>query len=153
MDKGTYGYLTCSVQDYLGKSATVKVRVKAAKCTIGNANSLADYVQTHSDARVTAFGISQDAKGDSTDTGKYDRVLQSLTYLFEDNEGNAKRFSLPAPRDEDVDDNQEPVSDTAEDLKDLLNGFGLNISVYNGGGLKSRTPNKEGRVNKSMTGV
>ena len=153
MDKGTFGYLTCSVTDYLGKSAVVKVRVKSAQCTIANASKLADYVKTHSDARVVAFGLSQDAKGDSTDSGKYDRVLQSLVYLYEDNEGVSRRFSLPAPRDEDVDLNQEPVSDTAEDVKDLLNGFGLNLSVYNGGGLKSRTPGKEGRVNKSMTGV
>ena len=149
MNKGTYGYLTCSVQDYLGKSATVKVRVKSAQCTIGNASKLADYIKTHSDARVTTFGLSQDAKGDSTDAGKYDRVLQSLTYLYEDSEGQARRFSLPAPRDEDVNDDQEPVSDTAEDVKDLLNGFGLSIAVYNGGGLRSRTPKKEARSKKT----
>lgn len=152
MDKGTYGFLTCSCQDFLGKSGTVKVRVKTAQCTIGNASKLADYVKTHSDARVTAFGISQDAKGDETDSGKYDRVLQRLTYLFEDKNGNARRFSLPAPRDEDVNERQEPDSDTVEDVKDLLNGFGLEISVYNGGGLNSRTGSKDSRE-KDLTGV
>lgn len=152
MDKGTQGYLTCSVEDYKGKSATVKVRVPTAKCTIGNASILADYVKTHSDARVTSFGISQDAKGDKTNRGKYDRVLQKLVYLFEDANGNARRFSLPAPRDEDVDDDQEPDSDTAEDVKDLLNGFGLSITVYNGGGLGSRTGSKISRK-RDLTGV
>ena len=152
MDKGTFGYLTCSVTDYLGKSAVIKVRVKSAQCTIANASKLADYVKEHSAARVTTFGLSQDAKGDSTDSGKYDRVLQSLVYLYEDKEGQTRRFSLPAPRDEDVNVNQEPDSDTAEDVKDLLNGFGLNIDIYNGGGLRSRTPKKEARV-KTVTGV
>ena len=152
MDKGTQGYLTCTVQDYKGKSATVKVRVATAKCTIGNASALADYLKTHSDAKVTSFGISQDAKGDETDSGKYDRVLQSLVYLFEDSNGNTRRFSLPAPRDEDVNVDQEPASDTAEDVKDLLNGFGLGITTYSGGGLKSRTPNKDAR-SKALTGV
>lgn len=152
MKKGAYGYLTATVEDYLGKTAVCKVRVKSAKCTIGNAEKLADYLKTHSDARVTAFGISQEATGDSTNSGKYDRVLQSLTYLFEDGDGSQRRFSLPAPRDEDVNVDQEPDSDTAEDVKDLLNVFGLNIAVYNGGGLKSRTPKKEAR-SKKLTGV
>ena len=152
MDKGTQGFLTCSVKDYKGQSATVKVRVATAQCTIGNASKLADYVKTHSDAKVTAFGISQDAKGDSTDTGKYDRVLQSLAYLFEDENGNARRFSLPAPRDEDVDVDQEPDGDTAKDVKDLLNGFGLKIAAYNGGGLRSRTGGNLSRK-KTLTGV
>ena len=152
MEKGTYGYLTCTVQDYKGKSATCKVRVASGKCTVANASTLADYLKTHSDAKVVSFGISIDAKGDETDSGKYDRVLQSLTYLFEDSNGNARRFSLPAPRDEDVNIDQEPDSDTAEDVKDLLNGFGLSIATYSGGGLKSRTPSKEAR-SKSLTGV
>lgn len=152
MDKGKYGYLTCTVEDYKGKTAVCKVRVESAKCTIANASTLADYLKTHSDARVVSFGISQDAKGDETDSGKYDRVLQSLTYLFEDENGNTRRFSLPAPRDEDVNTDQEPDSDTAEDVRDMLNGFGLKISVYNGGGLRSRTPKKEART-KELTGV
>lgn len=152
MDKGTQGYLTCTVQDYKGKSATVKVRVATAKCTIANAGTLADYLKTHSDARVVSFGISQDAKGDSTNSGKYDRVLQSLVYLYEDSNGNARRFSLPAPRDEDVDVDQEPDGDTAEDVKDLLNRFGLGISVYNGGGLRSRPGAKISRKT-ALTGV
>lgn len=139
MDKGSQGYLTCSVKDYKGQSATVKVRVATAQCTIGNASKLADYIKTHSDAKVTAFGISQDAKGDNTSAGKYDRVLQSLVYLYEDEEGNARRFSLPAPRDEDVDEDQEPDPVTAQDVQDLLNGFGLKLTTYNGGGLRSRT--------------
>ena len=152
MNKGTYGYLTCSVEDYKGKTAVCKVRVPAAKATAGNASTLADYISTHSDARVVSFGLSYDASGDKTNTGQYDRVLQSLVYLFEDQNGATRRFSLPAPRDEDVNDDQEPVSDTAEDVKDLLNGFGLNIAVYNGGGLRSRTPNKDARA-KVMTGA
>ena len=152
MEKGSQGYLTCSVKDYKGQSATVKVRVVTAQCTIGNAGKLADYIKTHSDARVTSFGISQDAKGDRTNSGKYDRVLQNLVYLFEDENGNNRRFSLPAPRDEDVDVDQEPDSDTAEDVKDLLNGFGLKISAYNGGGLRSRTGGNLSRK-KTLTGV
>lgn len=152
MEKGKYGYLTCTVEDYKGKTAVCKVRVLSANCTVANASALADHLKTHSDARVVSFGVSQDAKGDKTNSGKYDRVLQSLAYLFEDEDGATRRFSLPAPRDEDVNEDQEPISDTAEDVKDLLNKFGLKISVYNGGGLRSRTPGKEARA-KESTGV
>lgn len=152
MKTGTYGTLTATVQDYLGKCATVKVRVAVANATIGNAEKLADYLKTHSDAKVVGFGLTKDASGDSTSDGKYDRVLQSLRYLFEDKDGRARIFSLPAPRDEDVNVDQEPDSDTAEDVKDLLNGFKLNIETYNGGGLKSRLPRKEAR-SKALSGV
>ena len=152
MDKGTYGYLTTSVEDYKGKTATVKVRVLKANATLANAGKLADYIKTHSDAKVITFGVSQDAKGDETDTGKYDRVLQRLVYLFEDEQGVAHRFSLPAPRDEDVNADQEPDSDTAEDVSDLLKGFGLKGLTFNGGGLLSRTPAKEAR-SRATTGV
>ena len=153
MDKGPFGHLTVSVEDYKGKTATVKVRVKSASATLDNAESLADYVSTHSDSRVTGFGVSTDATGDSTDNGKYDRVLQSLVYFFEDENGSNRRFALPAPRDEDVNVDQEPDSDTAEDLKDLLVDIGACTTfVYNGGGLKSRSPGKDAR-SKEMTGI
>lgn len=152
MDKGSFGYITASVEDYKGKTGVVKVRVPQANVTAANAESLADYLATHSDARVTGFGLSFEATGDSTSTGKYDRVLQRLVYLFEDGNGNSRRFSLPAPRDEDVNDDQEPKSDTAEDVKDLLVSFGLTINAYNGGGLISRSPSKDAR-SKELTGV
>ena len=152
MNKGTYGFITASVEDYKGKSATVKVRVPQASVTSANAEALADYIATHSDARVVGFGLSFEATGDSTNAGKYDRVLQRLVYLFEDGNGSSRRFSLPAPRDEDVNVDQEPDSDTAEDVKDLLVSFGLTINAYNGGGLISRSPSKAERT-KALTGV
>lgn len=147
------GTLSVSLQDYKGKGATAKVRVPEAKATLANAKKVADFLKTHSDARVVTYGASKDYSGDTTDTGKYDRVLQRLEFLYEDSDGNSKRFSIHAPRDEDVNDDQEPTSDLAEDVKDLLVDVGAGSGFsYNGGGLKSRMPSKEARA-KEMTGV
>lgn len=148
-----YGVLTATVQDYKRKSAVSKIVVPEAKATLANAKILAEFLKTHSDAKVVTYGASKDYSGDSVDTGKYDRVLQRLSLLYEDGDGKSKRFSIPAPRDEDVDDDQEPSSDLAEDVKDLLVGVGAGSDfTYNGGGLKSRLPSKESRA-KVMTGV
>lgn len=149
----TYGTLTASLEDYKGKTATARIRVPEAKATQANAKKLADFLKVHSDAKVVSYGASKDYSGDSTDTGKYDRVLQRLELLFEDGDGKSKRFSIHAPRDEDVNDDQEPDSDLAEDVKDLLVAVGAGSNfTYNGGGLESRKPSKQARA-KVMTGV
>ena len=146
-------YLTCTVEDYKGQTATSKVAVTAANATPAKAKVLADFIKGQSDARVVGYGCTLDFLGDEVDTGKYDRVLQALTFLYEDQAGKAKRFSIPAPSDESVNDDQEPESDLAEDVKDLLISLGAATTLtYNGGGLKSRTPSKQAR-SKALTGV
>lgn len=140
---------TVTVQDYKGKSAVVRV---TGVSTLANAKKVADFLKTHSDAKVVSYGITMDYAGDSTSNGKYDRVLQSLKLSFEDEAGKTRFFSIPAPADEAVDDDQEPKSDLAEDVKDLLNSLGLKIATYNGGGINSRLPSKEARK-KVMTGI
>lgn len=146
-------HLTCSVEDYKGQASTVRVAVALASATPAKAKDLADFLVTHSDARVASYGVTIDFGGDTTDTGKYDRVLQSLRFSYEDQDGKSRRFSIPAPRDEDVNDDQEPTSGLAEDVKDLLVSLGAGTAfVYNGGGLDSRMPPKNARA-KAMTGV
>jgi hypothetical protein len=140
---------TVTVQDYKGKTAVARVN---GVTTIANAKKVADFLKGHSDAKVVAYGISLDYSGDDTSSGKYDRVLQGLKFSFEDQNGKTRYFTIPAPRDEDVNDDQEPESDVAEDVKDLLNSVGLKIATYNGGGLNSRLPSKESRA-KVMTGI
>jgi hypothetical protein len=149
----TYGSLNVSLSDYKGKAGICKVRVPIAKATDANAKKIADFLKTHSDARVTSYGITKDYDGDTVDSGKYDRCLQRLVMFFEDEKGQNRSFSIPAPRDEDVDDDQEPTSDLPEDVKDLLVSVGAVSSVvYNGGGMRSRVPSKQARK-KIMTGV
>ena len=148
----TYGTLTSTVQDYKGKTATVKVIVPAAKATLANAKKIAEFLEDYSCAAVVGYGVAL-GYSDDTITGKYDRVLQSLTLLFENADGRSVRFSIPAPKDGNVNDDQEPDSDVPEDVKDLLVAVGASTSfIYNGGGLKSRLPNKDAR-SKVMTGV
>lgn len=145
--------LTCTVEDYKGQSATIRVNVATPSATIPKALDLAEFLKTHSDARVTGYGIALDMTGDDVDTGKYDRVLQSLRFLYEDQAGKARRFSIPAPRDEDVNADQEPTSGLAEDVKDLLVSLGAGTAfVYGGGGIASRLPPKNSRA-KVMSGV
>lgn len=146
-------YLSCTVEDYKGKSAVVKVQVAAASATPAKAKILADHIKDHSDAKVVGYGVSLEYAGDDVNSGKYDRVLQTLTLLYEDQAGKSRRFSIPAPRDEDVNVDQEPDSDYAEDARDLLISLGAFTSAnYMGGGMKSRMPSKESR-SKVTTGV
>lgn len=145
------GAITVTVRDYKGKTATP--RIITDKATVANAKKFADFLKTHSDAMVVSYGTSLDYSGDETDTGKYDRVLQSLHLMFEDEQGKTRKGSIPAPRDEDVNEDQEADSDFAEDYKDLLISVGAAKSLtYNGSGLTSRTPSAEARA-KVLTGV
>lgn len=153
MNKGTYGYLTCTVRDYKGKTGVVKVRVPSAKATIPLAGELADLIEQRSDAAVVGFGLSLDAKGGETDSGKYDRVYQRLVYLFEDENGLSHRFSIPAPRDEDVNEDQEPDSESANDVGDFMETVGWPGIVYHGGGLVSRSPRRGERATDRSAGV
>lgn len=153
MDKGTYGYLTCTVRDYKGKTGVVKVKVPSGKATTSLAGQLADLIEQRSDAAVVSFGVSIDAKGGETDEGKYDRVYQRLTYLFEDANGLSHRFSIPAPRDEDVNEDQEPDSESANDVGDFLEDVGWSGIIYHGGGLNSRTPHRGERATDRSAGV
>lgn len=138
-----------SLEDYKGKSGQVRVEVPVAKATDANAKKLADWLRTHSDARVTSYGISKDYSGDSTDSGKYDRCLQRLEFLYEDQDGRARKFSFPAPKDEDVSDDQEPDEAVAGAVKTILKDVGaISDWVYGGGGLKSRLPKKGSRATK-----
>lgn len=153
MNKGTYGFLTCTVRDYKGKTGTIKIKVPNAKATLAKAGELADLIEQRSDAAVVTFGVSLDAKGGQTNPGKYDRVYQRLIYLFEDENGLAHRFSIPAPRDEDVNDDQEPDSESANDVGDFLEGVGWLGIIYHGGGLVSHTPHQGERATDRSTGV
>lgn len=135
--------VSCTLRDYKGKASIVTVDVTGTP-TMTKAKSLADFLTTHSDAQVIGYGISQSAtvENDQCDAGKYDRVEQKLVFLFSDKNGSARRFSVPAPRDEDVDVDQEGSSDLAEDINDLLKSVGATKENmrFNGAGLVSKMP-------------
>lgn len=135
--------VSCTLRDYKGKSSIVTVDVTGTP-TLAKAKSLADFLSTHSDAQVIGYGVSLNAtvENDSCDAGKYDRVEQKLVFLFSEKDGSSRRFSIPAPRDEDVDVDQEGSSDVAEDINDLLKTLGATKENmrFNGAGLVSKLP-------------
>ncbi len=145
--------VSCTLRDYKGKSSIVTVDVTGTP-TLAKAKSLADFLTTHSDAQVIGYGISLNAtvENDQCDAGKYDRVEQKLVFLFSEKDGGSRRFSIPAPRDEDVDVDQEGSSDVAEDINDLLKSLGATKENmrFNGAGLVSKMP----KIRKTVkTGV
>lgn len=148
------GSLNVSLRDYKGKTGAMSIDVPVAKATIANAKKVAEWAVTHSDAKVVGYGITKRWTGDETDRGEFDRCLQRLEFSYEDKFGKTRRLGYPAPRDEDVDEDQEPLGDVAEDFKDLLVSVGaLQTPVsYNGGGIVSRLP-KKGARKTAMTGV
>lgn len=135
--------VSCTLRDFKGKTSIVTVDVTGTP-TLSKAKSLADFLITHSDAQVIGYGTSQNAtvENDECDAGKYDRVEQKLVFLFSEKDGGSRRFSIPAPRDEDVDVDQEGSSDLAEDINDLLKTLGATRENmrFNGSGLVSKLP-------------
>ena len=135
--------VSCTLRDYKGKTSIVSVDVTGTP-TLTKAKALADFMTTHSDAQVIGYGASQNAtvENDQCDAGKYDRVEQKLTFLFSQKSGASRRFTIPAPRDEDVDTDQEGSSDLAEDINDLLKTLGATRENmrFNGAGLVSKMP-------------
>ena len=137
------GSIYCTVRDYKSKQGIVLID-RLTSPTLANAKKLADFIMTHSDAKVIGYGTCQSAtvENDECDAGKYDRVEQKLTFLFSEKNGSSRRFSIPAPRDEDVDTDQEGSSDLAEDINDLLKTVGATKENmrFNGAGLISKMP-------------
>lgn len=135
--------VSCTLRDYKGKTSIVTVDVTGTP-TLAKAKTLADFLTTHSDAQVIGYNCSQSAtvENDECDQGKYDRVEQKLVFLFSEKSGSSRRFSIPAPRDEDVDIDQEGSSDLAEDINDLLKTLGATKENmrFNGAGLVSKMP-------------
>jgi hypothetical protein len=145
------GTLGVTVRDYKGKTAVVKVN--SSDATIAKAEAFAAFIASHSVAQVIGCGVNLGYTDDPADNGKYDRVLQSMTTLWFKADGSPLRCSIPAPLDADVNEAQEMDSDVAEDFKDALIAAGASASlVYNGSGLKSRTPGK-GERDTTLTGV
>ena len=137
------GSISCTVRDYKNRQGIIVID-RLTSPTLANAKKLADFIMTHSDAKVIGYGMSQTAivENDECNAGKYDRVEQKLTFLFSEKNGSSRRFSIPAPRDEDVDADQEGSSDLAEDVNDLLKTVGATKENmrFNGAGLISKMP-------------
>jgi hypothetical protein len=145
--------ISVNVKDAYGGIGRCSVTVPNSKATEANSKKVADFIKDHSDAKVMSYGYTKAFSGDSTDEGKYDTCQQRLTLLWQDGDGNSRRFGIPAPRDEDVNTKQQPTSDFAEDVKDLLNDIGAGSDwVYNGGGMNSRLPGSGAR-DTALTGV
>lgn len=144
---------TVTLRDFKGRTGTMKVANCRSSLTMANAKSFAEFVAEHSDAQVVGYGIHESHDGDSADNGKYDRVLQGLKMLYIQEFGNKPTgITLLAPRDEDVDEDQEAVSDFAEDMKDALVALTGQSYTFNGSGIVSRTPGSMERK-RVLTGV
>ena len=147
------------LQDAFGQTTTMQLENLGDALEINEIGNLKSFIETHSDAKVIAYGVSEvmllDASGlfaDNIDKGNYDSIRQRLIFHFRDADtGKRLSFSIPAPRNEDLDASQQPkpsvaaavrnkiaelTSREAGDLHDL------------GGGLRSKVPPMEVRSKK-----
>lgn len=139
MTEGTMGALTVSVKDFERDTGTVRVNVPVAEATLENAEALADFIATHSDAAVTGYGVNVDTTGEVAVSGEpYDKAHIRMVFLFEDANGGARRFSIPAPKKGGFQDNEQPTPELAGLVYEALNDIGLNLVAYNGGYLYSK---------------
>ena len=145
-----------TVLDRWGKFGKVTIKKFGDLLNLADLVTFKHGIEAHSDARVVAASVTEttlyDASGffaDGTDKGKYDSVEQKAKFIFKDAEtGGIVTFSLPAPREEDIDDDQQPKMSAATAIKNLIAAItdreGANL-LYLGGGLESNIPNSPER--------
>lgn len=147
------------VQDFKGQTATMQLDNFGDLLELNEIGNLKSFIETHSDAKVIAFGISEvtllDASGlfaDETDKGNYDTVRQRAVFHFRDADtGKRLSFSIPAPRNEDFDADQQPKPSVAKAVRDKIAELTGREAVdlhYLGGGLRSKVAPIEQRSKK-----
>lgn len=147
------------VQDFKGQTATMQLGDLGDAFEINEIGNLKSFIETHSDAKVIAFGVSEvtllDASGlfaDDTDKGNYDTVKQRAVFHFRDADtGKRFSFTIPAPRNEDFEADQQPKASVAKAVRDKiaeLTGREAADLHYLGGGLRSKVPPIEQRSKK-----
>ena len=143
------------VQDAFGQYALVKLDFLGDLLELNEIGNLKDFVETHSDAKVVAYVVSEttylDASGlfaDDTDKGNYDSIFQRLVFHFRDADGGRFSFSIPAPRNEDLDADQQPKASVAKAVRDKIAELTSREAAdihYLGGGLRAKVPPAEVR--------
>lgn len=142
---------TITLLDRWGQTAKVKINKFDDGFSVGDLTQFKNGIETHSDAKVIAMAVTEttvlDASGffaDNTDKGKYDSVEQKAKYIFKDADtGSITVLSIPAPREEDIDDDQQPKIAAANAIKALIAGVTSREAadlLYLGGGLESDVP-------------
>lgn len=147
------------VQDAFGQTATMQMDQFGDAFELNELDNFKNFIETHSDAKVVAAGISEirlyDASGwfaDDTDKGNYDSIKQRLIFHFRDADtGRRFSFAIPAPRNEDLDASQQPKPSVANAVRNKiaeLTGREATGLHYLGGGLRSKVPPIEQRSKK-----
>ena len=147
------------LQDAFGQTAIMQLDNFGDALEIDEIGNLKEFIETHSDAKVIAFGISVvtllDASGlfaDDTDKGNYDSIRQRAVFHFRDADtGKRFSFSIPAPRNEDFDADQQPKASVAKAVRDKIAELTSREAVdlhYLGGGLRSKVAPIEQRRKK-----
>ena len=139
------------VQDAWGQTTTMQLENLGDAFEINEIGNLKGFIESHSDAKVVAYGVSEvtllDASGlfaDDTDKGSYDSIRQRMVFHFRDADtGKRLSFSIPAPRNEDMDADQQPKASVAKAVRDKIAELTSREAVdlhYLGGGLRSKVP-------------
>ena len=144
------------VQDFKGQTATMQLSDLGDAFELNEIGNLKSFIEQHSDAKVIAYGVSEvtllDASGlfaDGADKGNYDTVRQRAVFHFRDADtGKRFSFTIPAPRNEDFDADQQPQAAVANAVRDKVAELTSREAVdlhYLGGGLRSKVPPIEQR--------
>lgn len=147
------------VQDAFGQTATMQLENLGDTFEINEIGNLKDFIETHSDAKVVAYGVSEvmllDASGlfaDDADKGNYDSIRQRAVFHFRDADtGKRLSFTIPAPKNEDFDADQQPKASVAKAVRDKIAELTSREAVdlhYLGGGLRSKVAPIEQRRKK-----
>jgi len=150
------------VKDFTGGTSRVTLSHIGDAFTMNEAKKFAEFIKDKSEAAVINYGITMTSReitetaNDATE-GPYDRVQQKLVLMYTDMQDNDKiRFTIPAPGSvKCVDKYQEPLTDLAEDVKDLIGNLTSRERgdlLYHGGGISGKVPRRDQRRSIETTG-
>ena len=140
-------FIVVSFLDREGYSKNVSVEIPVAT-TDALVTGYVDFLKSHTDAKVTGYSdVKQTVvSGDSLSAGRYDLVSQTMKARWKKvSDGKTVVQTIPAVRDEDVDDNEELTSAAANDYGDELKTLLAEAErpVYKGGALVIKTKGRK----------
>jgi hypothetical protein len=129
-------------------------RLDVGSAAIGLIESFVTFVKSSTDAKLMSYTVVTEVvvPDDDFSDGNHDLVDQVLISTWKLPDGTVKRVSMPAPKDESLDANEDMSSDAAEDYGDALKAlFGVANVQFRGGRLYRKASDRPKKL--VQTGV
>jgi hypothetical protein len=143
--------LICTFADREGDFKTTRIDIGS---NTANVAGWVTFVKSSTDAKLMAYSVVTETvvADDDFSAGDHDLVDEVLISTWKLPDGSIKRVSMPAPKDESLDENEDMSSDAAEDYGDAIKTlFGVANVQFRGGRLYRKASDRPKKL--VQTGV